>query len=147
MMNVSFIIHFNIILALAVPTEALDVYTLRSITNDIKDVIEFSYGGLKKLIHRKNYRKNLDNLFSLLFQRLLLKNDLNNMKSIRYSDDLRLKIFNAIPWFELSNHIKIHIDLKLSAFEAQEFVDADGLYYKNRRLFNIIGCCLFFKVF
>ncbi len=115
-------------------------------TNDLKIVIDFSFGSLKKSLDDKSYKKNFDNLFSLFFQRLLLKNDLINMKSINYSEDIKLRIFNAIPWFELSNDIKVNIDLRLSSFEAQEFIDADGIYYKNRRLFNVIGCCLFFKV-
>jgi hypothetical protein len=116
------------------------------LTNDLKIVIDFSFGSLKKSLDDKSYKKNFDNLFSLFFQRLLLKNDLINMKSINYSEDIKLRIFNAIPWFELSNDIKVNIDLRLSSFEAQEFIDADGIYYKNRRLFNVIGCCLFFKV-
>ncbi len=131
---------------IALPQEYIDSYTLKVLTNDLKNVIEFSYGNLKNSLMENNYKKNFDNLFSLFFQRLLLKNDLINMKSIRYNDDLKLCIFNALPWFELSNLIKVNVDLRISAFEAQEFIDADGLYYKNRRLFNIIGCCLFYKV-
>ena len=139
-------INFNNILVIAVPQEYVDAYTLKILTNDLKNVIEFSYGNLKNSLMEKNYKTNFDNLFSLFFQRLLLKNDLLNMKSIRYNDDLKLSIFNALPWFELLNAIKVNVDLMISAFEAQEFIDADGLYYKNRRLFNIIGCCLFYKV-
>ena len=128
------------------PPEYIDIYTLKCLTKDLKNVIEFSYGNLKRALLEKNYKKNFDNLFSLFFQRLLLKNELINMKSIRYKDDLTLRIFNSLPWFELSNSIKVNIDLRLSAFEAQEFIDADGLYYKNKRIFNIVGCCLLFKV-
>jgi hypothetical protein len=145
-MTVKFIVDKTNILVIAIPKDRLNDYLFEHLVKDLNVTIQFSCGCLDRIAEDKMDTASLDVLFSLYFQRMLLNKQLINMKSIRYSDELNKRIFNAIPLFELPDDIKLNIDAQLTSFEAQEFIDADGNYFKFQRYFDIIGCCLFFKV-
>lgn len=67
--------------------------------------------------------------------------------------EMRAKFLDSLPYHDLPFNIKTDLDSALVNLEAQEmFADNDDVdldkraSLKTRRLFNVKGCCLFFKV-
>jgi hypothetical protein len=132
-------------IVVTVPSDYIDVELLEAVTLSLNRVIDYSYDNLKLALNSSTNRNHLDCLFSLFFQRLLLKNDLTNLNIIRYNDELKMRLFDVLPWLQLPDTIKIQFDELLNNFEAHEFVDFDGEISLNTKQFFILGCCLFYK--
>lgn len=132
-------------IVITVPSEFIDIELLEAVTMSLSRAIDYSYDNLKLALNSPTNRKHLDCLFSLFFQRLLLKHDLTNLNIIRYNDELKMRLFDVLPWLQLPDTIKIQFDELLNNFEAYEFLDFDGQVSLNTKQFYILGCCLFYK--
>lgn len=98
--------------------------------------------NLYNTIHNKTFNVNLIN--NQQQQQHLSK--LSNLDRFNFLIEMRDKFINSIPYLDLPYNIKCDLDSAMIDVEAQEFIDLENNYYKNRRQFNIIGSCLFYKV-
>ena len=98
--------------------------------------------NLYNTIHNKIFNANLIN--NQQQQQHLSK--LSNLDRFNFLIEMRDKFINTIPYLDLPHNIKCDLDSAMIDVEAQEFIDLENNYYKNRRQFNIVGSCLFFKV-
>ncbi len=73
----------------------------------------------------------------------------DNLRRMNLLIEMRYKCFDVVsmlpPYFEVPFELKHDVDSILNGLEAQEFVDLENDFYLNRRLFSLIGSCLFYK--
>ncbi|XP_067849600.1 protein inturned isoform X2 [Heptranchias perlo] len=96
------------------------------------------------------YVPRLDHFFSLYFQRAIQPAKLNcsaspSSQCYSSSSTLFLDSLPGVRWLTLSQDIKVDIDTALSDLESANFGELSEDYYDMRRLYAILGSCLFFK--
>ncbi len=62
-------------------------------------------------------------------------------------DEMKTKIFDTIPFFDLPDALRTDLDTIMADLESQEFVDVENNFYRYRRQYSLMGSCLFYKVF
>jgi hypothetical protein len=141
---------------------------LKVISVNLCKTIRFSFG---RHFTRKVEKTRLDEFFQKLAKRISLWSafDLRYMQANESSKlplqfgaqnqynkskrrleslmDMRTKIINSMGFLELPYDLKCELDSAISDVEAQEFVDMEEVFYRNRRQFFIMGSCLFYKVY
>ncbi len=107
----------------------------------------------------RNLKSQMDAFFSQINKRLKIcslfntykseheatSNKLNAFNNVEIFTEMRSKLIDKIPFYDLPFDLKCDLDSALNDLEAQEFVDLDNIYYKHRRQFLINGCCIFYK--
>lgn len=71
---------------------------------------------------------------------------LNNLNRFNIFNEMKGKFMQSIPIYDLPFNIKTDLHTALANLEAQEFVDLENSHYKYRRLFSVVGSCMFFRV-
>ncbi|XP_068797711.1 protein inturned isoform X3 [Struthio camelus] len=92
----------------------------------------------------------LDHFFNLFFQRALqpARLNANASPSAQHYDTCSALLLDSLPglrWLTLPQEIKMEIDTALSDLEAADFAELSEDYYDMRRLYMILGSCLFYK--
>ncbi|XP_039396511.1 protein inturned isoform X4 [Mauremys reevesii] len=92
----------------------------------------------------------LDHFFNLFFQRAIQPARLssNASPSAQHYDSCSALFLDNLPgvrWLTLAQEIKMEIDTALSDLEAADFAELSEDYYDIRRLYMILGSCLFYK--
>uniref|UniRef100_A0A452H119 Protein inturned n=1 Tax=Gopherus agassizii TaxID=38772 RepID=A0A452H119_9SAUR len=92
----------------------------------------------------------LDHFFNLFFQRAIQPARLNSnaSPSAQHYDSCSALFLDNLPgirWLTLAQEIKVEIDTALSDLEAADFAELSEDYYDMRRLYMILGSCLFYK--
>ncbi|KAM6402401.1 protein inturned isoform 2-T2 [Pluvialis apricaria] len=92
----------------------------------------------------------LDHFFNLFFQRALQPGRLksNASPSAQHYDTCSALFLDSLPglrWLTLPQEVKMEIDTALSDLEAADFAELSEDYYDMRRLYTIMGSCLFYK--
>ncbi|NXJ81128.1 INTU protein, partial [Trogon melanurus] len=138
------------LLVIGLPEENVPLTQLRNLIEDVVKTLTFMYGSLESAFCQVENVSRLDLFFNLFFQRVLQPARLksNTSPSVQHYDTCSALFLNSLPglrWLTLPPEIKMEIDTALSDLEAADFAELSEDYYDMRRLYTIIGSCLFYK--
>ncbi|KAK6493907.1 protein inturned isoform X1 [Huso huso] len=138
------------LLVVGLPSEKVPLLQLRNVIGGTVRTLKVMYGSLDNAFCQVDNVPRLDHFFSLFFQQLIQPAKLNcsaNPSSQFYgiSSALFLDYLPAVRFLTLPQEIKVEIDTVLSDLEAADFGEMSEDYYGMRRLYTILGTCLFYK--
>ncbi|KAM6077019.1 protein inturned isoform 2-T2 [Chlamydotis macqueenii] len=138
------------LLVIGLPEENVPLPQLRNMIEDVVRTLKFMYGSLDSAFCQVENVSRLDHFFNLFFQRALQPARLksNASPSAQHYDTCSALFTDNLPglrWLTLPQEIKMEIDTALSDLEAADFAELSEDYYDMRRLYMIMGCCLFYK--
>ncbi|RNA03711.1 inturned isoform X1 [Brachionus plicatilis] len=166
-LNVCFL-HKNFgnkgLLVIIVPGDQIDAEYFKTLAKNLNATYKFTFGSqtLSTLVNpsenleSKNLlRFELDAFFNHFHKRLIQSSLFSmfnaNSKNLSFYEkvwcynEMKTKVFDSIPFFELPTGLKIDLETVLSDLESQETVDLGGNDSGYRRLFHVYGSCLFFQ--
>ncbi|XP_063316141.1 protein inturned isoform X1 [Pelobates fuscus] len=132
------------------PAERIPLLYLKNMTADLVRTLKVMFCSLDRAFCEAENTSRLDHFFSLCFQRaarlsMLRSNPGYDVSSYDASSSLAVDNLPGIRWLSLPEDIKMEIDTVLSDFEALDFAELSEDYYDMRRLYMILGTCLFYK--
>ncbi|KAM4707342.1 protein inturned isoform 2-T2 [Discoglossus pictus] len=132
------------------PAERIPLLQLKNMTADIVRTLKVMYGTLDRAFCEKENGPRLNHFFSLFFQRTIKLSMLtaNSGHGPPFYDAVSSPIVDNLPgarWLSLPEDVKMEIDTVLSDLESQDFAELSEDYYDMRRLYMIMGTCLFYK--
>ncbi|NP_001089157.1 protein inturned [Xenopus laevis] len=135
---------------ISVPAQRFPLLQLKNVTADLVRTLKFMYSTLDRAFCQAENISRLDHFFSLFFQRVLrvfLLSGITGYGPQFYDACSSLLVENlpGVRWLSLPEDIKIQIDTVLSDLEALDFAELSEDYYEMRRLYMIIGTCIFYK--
>ncbi|XP_066042771.1 protein inturned isoform X1 [Chamaea fasciata] len=141
------------LLVIGLPEENVPLSQLRNMIQDIVRTLTFMYSSLDSAFCQVENVSRLDHFFNLFFQRALHPARLQPSSSPSAQQQqqqhscsaLFLDSLPALRWLTLPQEIKMEIDTALSDLEAADFAELSEDYYDMRRLYVILGSCLFYK--
>uniref|UniRef100_A0A674G7F4 Protein inturned n=1 Tax=Taeniopygia guttata TaxID=59729 RepID=A0A674G7F4_TAEGU len=138
------------LLIIGLPEENVPLYQLRNMIENVVRTLTFMYGSLDSAFCQVENVSRLDHFFNLFFQRALRPAGLQPSSSpgAQQQDPcsaLFLGGFPGLRWLTLPQEVKMEIDTALSDLEAADFAELSEDYYDMRRLYVILGSCLFYK--
>ncbi|XP_060795369.1 protein inturned isoform X2 [Neoarius graeffei] len=136
------------LLVIGLPADRVPLLHLQTVINGLVRTLRVMYGSLYCAFCEVENAPRLDHFFCLFFQRLIQPSRLSdspgsspsNISGTLFLDDLP-----AMCWLTLPPDIKVEVDTTLSDFEASDFGDMSEDFYGMRRLYVILGSCLFYK--
>ncbi|NWS76550.1 INTU protein, partial [Crotophaga sulcirostris] len=138
------------LLVIGLPEENVPLPQLKNMIEDVVRTLKFMYGSLDSAFCQVENVSRLDHFFNLFFQRALQPARLksNASPSAQHYDTCSALFLDSLPglrWLTLPQEIKMEIDTALSDLEAADFAELSEDYYDMRRLYVIMGSCLFYK--
>ncbi|NXO53584.1 INTU protein, partial [Aramus guarauna] len=138
------------LLVIGLPEENVPLSQLRNMIEDVVRTLKFMYSSLDSAFCQVENVSRLDHFFNLFFQRALQPARLksNASPSAQHYDTCSALFLDNLPglrWLTLPQEIKMEIDTALSDLEAADFAELSEDYYDMRRLYMIMGSCLFYK--
>ncbi|XP_074849433.1 protein inturned isoform X2 [Carettochelys insculpta] len=138
------------LLVIGLPAESVPLSQLRNMITDVVRTLRFMYGSLDSAFCQVENISCLDHFFNLFFQRAIQPARLNSnaSPSVQQYDNCSALLLDNLPavrWLTLPEEIKMEIDTALSDLEAVDFAELSEDYYDMRRLYIILGSCLFYK--
>ncbi|NWV32365.1 INTU protein, partial [Grantiella picta] len=138
------------LLVIGLPEENVPLSQLRNMIEDVVRTLTFMYSSLDNAFCQVENVSRLDHFFNLFFQRALHPARLQSSTSPRAQHQHSCSAFflDSLPglrWLTLPQEIKMEIDTALSDLEAADFAELSEDYYDMRRLYVILGSCLFYK--
>ncbi|NXF30632.1 INTU protein, partial [Nyctibius bracteatus] len=138
------------LLVIGLPEENVPLSQLRNMIEDVVRTLKFMYSSLDGAFCQVENVSRLDHFFNLFFQRALQPARLksNASPSAQHYDTCSALFLDNLPglrWLTLPQEIKMEIDTALSDLEAADFAELSEDYYDMRRLYVIMGSCLFYK--
>ncbi|NXH20460.1 INTU protein, partial [Bucco capensis] len=137
------------LLVIGLPEEKVPLPQLRNMLEDVVSTLKFMYGSLDSAFCQVGNVSGLDHFFNLFFQRALQPARLrcSGSPSTQHSDSCSafLDSLPGLRWLSLPQQLKMEIDTALSDLEAADFAELSEDYYDMRRLYMIMGSCLFYK--
>ncbi|NXW12626.1 INTU protein, partial [Circaetus pectoralis] len=138
------------LLVIGLPEENVPLPQLRNMIEDVVRTLKFMYSSLDSAFCQVENVSRLDHFFNLFFQRALQPARLksNASPSAQHYDTCSALFLDNLPglrWLTLPQEIKMEIDTALSDLEAADFAELSEDYYDMRRLYMIMGSCLFYK--
>ncbi|XP_060634939.2 protein inturned isoform X1 [Anolis sagrei] len=138
------------LLVIGLPAESVPLSQLRNMIIDVVRILTFMYSSLDSAFCQVENTSRLDHFFSLFFQQALQPKRLDSdasLSSHQYDSCSALLLYNfpGVRWLLLPQEIKVEIDTILSDLEAADFGELSEDYYDMRRLYTILGSCLFYK--
>ncbi|NXG41241.1 INTU protein, partial [Psilopogon haemacephalus] len=138
------------LLVIGLPEENVPLPQLRNMLEDVVRTLKFMYGSLDIAFCQVENVSRLDHFFNLFFQRALQPARLRSTgsPSAQHYDTCSALFCDSLPglrWLTLPQEIKVEIDTTLSDLEAADFAELSEDYYNMRRLYMIMGSCLFYK--
>eukprot|EP00079_Xenopus_tropicalis_P020264 XP_012811015.1 PREDICTED: protein inturned isoform X2 [Xenopus tropicalis] len=138
------------LLLISVPAQRFPLLQLKNMTADIVRTLKFMYSTLDRAFCQAENISRLDHFFSLFFQRALRVFSLTGIAGYgsQFYDACSSLLVENLPgvrWLSLPEDIKMEIDTVLSDLEALDFAELSEDFYEMRRLYMIIGTCLFYK--
>ncbi|NXN09595.1 INTU protein, partial [Indicator maculatus] len=138
------------LLVIGLPEENVPLPQLRNMLEDVVRTLKFMYGSLDIAFCQVENVSRLDHFFNLFFQRALQPARLRSSgsPSTQHYDTCSALFCDSLPglrWLTLPQEIKMEIDTALSDLEAADFAELSEDYYNMRRLYLIMGSCLFYK--
>ncbi|NXB75620.1 INTU protein, partial [Donacobius atricapilla] len=138
------------LLVIGLPEENVPLSQLRNMIQDVVRTLTFMYSSLDSAFCQVENVSRLDHFFNLFFQRALHPARLQSSSSpgAQPQDSCSALFLDSLPglrWLTLPQEIKMEIDTALSELEAADFAELSEDYYDMRRLYVILGSCLFYK--
>ncbi|NXK67377.1 INTU protein, partial [Sylvietta virens] len=136
------------LLVIGLPEENVPLSQLRNMIQDVVRTLTFMYSSLDSAFCQVENVSRLDHFFSLLFQRALHPARLQPSPSAQHQHPCSALFLDSLPglrWLPLPQQTKMEIDTALSDLEAADFAELSEDYYDMRRLYVILGSCLFYK--
>ncbi|NXD26974.1 INTU protein, partial [Spelaeornis formosus] len=138
------------LLVIGLPEENVPLYHLRNMIQDVVRTLTFMYNSLDSAFCQVENVSRLDHFFNLFFQRALHPARLpcSTSPSAQQQHSCSALFLDSLPglrWLTLPQEIKMEIDTALSDLEAADFAELSEDYYGMRRLYVILGSCLFYK--
>ncbi|XP_073459789.1 protein inturned isoform X1 [Aquarana catesbeiana] len=135
---------------ISLPAERVSLLHLKNMTEDLVRTLKFMYSSLDRAFCQAENVPRLDHFFSLVFQRAVRLSILNANPGHgpQYYDACSAHIVENLPgvrWLSLPEDVKVEIDTVLSDLEALDFAELSEDYYEMRRLYMMLGTCLFYK--
>ncbi|KAG9480157.1 hypothetical protein GDO78_011920 [Eleutherodactylus coqui] len=135
---------------ISLPAERISLLHLKNMTADVVRTLKFMYKSLHRAFCQAENVPRLDHFFSLFFQRTVRLSILrtNTSQGPEFYDACSSHLIDNLPgvrWLSLPEDIKTEIDTILSDLEALDFAELSEDYYEMRRLYMILGTCLFYK--
>uniref|UniRef100_A0A8C3SS67 Protein inturned n=1 Tax=Chelydra serpentina TaxID=8475 RepID=A0A8C3SS67_CHESE len=120
------------LLVIGLPAESVPLSQLRNMITDVVRTLKFMYGSLDSAFCQVENISRLDHFFNLFFQRAIQPARLNSntSPSAQHYDSCSALLLDNLPgvrWLKLPQEIKSED------------------YYDMRRLYMILGSCLFYK--
>ncbi|XP_065490895.1 protein inturned isoform X2 [Caloenas nicobarica] len=138
------------LLVIGLPEENVPLAQLKNMIEDVVRTLKFMYSSLDSAFCQVENVSRLDHFFNLFFQRALQPARLNPSASpsVQHYETCSALFLDNLPglrWLTLPQEIKMEIDTVLSDLEAADFAELSEDYYNMRRLYVIMGSCLFYK--
>ncbi|CAN2388853.1 Inturned planar cell polarity protein [Pristimantis euphronides] len=135
---------------ISLPAERISLLHLKNMTADVVRTLKFMYKSLDRAFCQAENVPRLDHFFSLFFQRTVRLSILRTNRSHgpEFYDACSSHLIDNLPgvrWLSLPEDIKTEIDTILSDLEALDFAELSEDYYEMRRLYMILGTCVFYK--
>ncbi|XP_034533163.1 protein inturned isoform X2 [Notolabrus celidotus] len=138
----------NNLLVIGLPAERVPLLCLQTVVGDVVRTLKVMYGSLDSAFNKEDQVPRLDHFFCLFFQQLIQPSRLRDGSSAPPPDvsgTLFLDGLPAVRWLTLPPEIKMEVDTVLSDFESSDFGEMSEDYFGLRRLYVILGSCLFYK--
>ncbi|XP_019389571.1 PREDICTED: protein inturned [Crocodylus porosus] len=138
------------LLVVGLPAESVPLSQLRIMIVDVVRTLKFMYHSLDSAFCQVENVSRLDHFFNLFFQRAIqpIRLDSNTSPSAHHYDTYSALLLDSLPgvrWLTLPQEVKMEIDTALSDLEAADFAELSEDYFDMRRLYMILGSCLFYK--
>ncbi|XP_054608928.1 protein inturned [Dunckerocampus dactyliophorus] len=136
------------LLVIGLPAESVPLLCLRSLVGDVVRTLKVMYRSLDSAFCRAEHKPQIDQFFCLFFQRFIQPSHLTGallVPSPNVSGSLFLDGLSAVRWLTLPPKIKMEVDSILTEFEASDFGEMSEDFFGLRRLYGILGSCLFYK--
>nr|XP_054489158.1 protein inturned isoform X1 [Agelaius phoeniceus] len=138
------------LLVIGLPEENVPLYQLRNMIQNVVRTLTFMYSSLDSAFCQVENVSRLDHFFNLFFQRALhpARLQAGSSPSAQLQDPCSALLPGSLPglrWLTLPQQVKMEIDTALSDLEAADFAELSEDYYDMRRLYVILGSCLFYK--
>ncbi|XP_028997627.1 protein inturned isoform X2 [Betta splendens] len=136
------------LLVIGLPADRVPLLYLQTVVGDIVRTLKVMYGSLDSAFCKTDHAPKLDHFFCLFFQQLIQPSRLMDSSSAQVPDisgTLFLDGLPAVRWLALPPEIKMEVDTVLSDFESSDFGEMSEDFFGLRRLYVILGCCLFYK--
>ncbi|KAM8747705.1 protein inturned isoform 2-T2 [Acanthopagrus schlegelii] len=138
----------NNLLVIGLPAERVPLLCLQTVVGDVVRTLKVMYGSLESAFCKVDHGPRLDHFFCLFFQQLIQPSRLRDGSSAPPPDvsgTLFLDGLPAVRWLTLPPEIKMEVDTVLSDFESSDFGEMSEDFFGLRRLYVILGSCLFYK--
>ncbi|XP_072232601.1 protein inturned isoform X2 [Leuresthes tenuis] len=138
----------NNLLVIGLPAERVPLLSLQTVVGDVVRTLKVMYGSLDRAFCRPDHAPRLDHFFCLFFQQLIQPSRLREGSSAPPPDvsgTLFLDGLPAVRWLTLPPEIKVEVDTVLSDFESSDFGEMSEDFFGLRRLYVVLGSCLFYK--
>lgn len=141
------------VLVIAVPTNKLLLSRPPHMMRDIVRLLKLLYGSLHGAFTYPGNRSDLDHIFSQLFEHIGMCGVSEGLEDpgttvanpLVSVEDLLGHSLSAMRMIFLPEQTKVTVSNCLSQLEAADFADMSEDYYDMRRLYNILGTCLFYQ--
>ncbi|XP_076018598.1 protein inturned isoform X2 [Genypterus blacodes] len=138
----------NNLLVIGLPAERVPLLCLQTVVGDVVRTLKVMYGSLDSAFCKADHAPRLDHFFCLFFQQLIQPSRLTEgfpVPPLDVSGTLFLDGLPAVRWLTLPPEIKLEVDTVLSDFESSDFGEMSEDFFGLRRLYVILGSCLFYK--
>ncbi|KAM4537271.1 protein inturned isoform 2-T2 [Odontesthes bonariensis] len=138
----------NSLLVIGLPAERVPLLSLQAVVGDVVRTLKVMYGSLDRAFCGPDHAPRLDHFFCLFFQQLIQPSRLREGASAPPPDvsgTLFLDGLPAVRWLTLPPEIKVEVDTVLSDFESSDFGEMSEDFFGLRRLYVVLGSCLFYK--
>ncbi|XP_060887858.1 protein inturned isoform X2 [Labrus mixtus] len=148
LVHVGYCKESNNLLVIGLPAERVPLLYLQTVVADVVRTLKVMYGSLDSAFCQEDHAPRLDHFFCLFFQQLIQPSRLRDGSSAPPADvsgTLFLDGLPAVRWLTLPPEIKMEVDTVLSDFESSDFGEMSEDFFGLRRLYVILGSCLFYK--
>uniref|UniRef100_A0A3P9N5G7 Protein inturned n=1 Tax=Poecilia reticulata TaxID=8081 RepID=A0A3P9N5G7_POERE len=137
----------NNLLVVGLPAQRVPLLSLQTVVGDVVRTLKVMYGSLNSAFCKPDHAPRLDHFFCLFFQQLIQPWRLRegSPPPPDVSGSLFLDGLPAVRWLTLPPEIKMEVDTVLSDFESSDFGEMSEDFFGLRRLYVILGSCLFYK--
>ncbi|XP_058479567.1 protein inturned isoform X1 [Solea solea] len=138
----------NNLLVIGLPADRVPLLYLQTVVGDVVRTLKVMYGSLDRAFCKADHTPRLDHFFCLFFQQLIQPSHLRDTAlapTLDVSGTLFLDGLPAVRWLTLPPEIKMEVDTVLSDFESSDFGEMSEDFFGLRRLYVILGSCLFYK--
>ncbi|KAM8900110.1 protein inturned isoform 2-T2 [Spinachia spinachia] len=136
------------LLVIGLPADRVPLLYLQTVVGDVVRTLKVMYGSLHKAFREVDHAPRLDHFFCLFFQQLIQPLRLRDVAAATAADvsgTLFLDGLPAVQWLTLPPEIKMEVETVLSDFESSDFGEMSEDFFGLRRLYLILGSCLFYK--